>query len=127
MVDQTSDYFSINATTPHQALQISGASVIAPSLGIPTDGAPGDAFCLWPTLEDASQTPLTGRGCHGPSGPYYGTPGEQTLDHHIESIHLFIKVGRDCRRLLPCVPTTLSRFYRSLALCIRSLLVLTRR
>lgn len=59
---------------------------------------PVHAFYLWPTLEDASQTPLTGRGCHGPSGPYYGRPGEQTRTT-IESIHLFIKVGRGCRRL----------------------------
>lgn len=59
---------------------------------------PVGAFYLCSTLEDASQTPLTGRGCHGPSGPCYGRPGEQTRTT-IESIHLFIKVGRDCRRL----------------------------
>lgn len=76
---------------------------------------PVDAFYLWPTLEDASQTPLTGRGCHGPSGPYYGRPGEQTRTT-IESIHLFIKVGRDCRRL-PCV---LSSLPRSIALWPRA-------
>lgn len=62
---------------PRQGLQISGASVIAPSLGIPTHGG---SPCLLPlaNLGRSSQTPLTGRGCHGPDGPHRGRPGEQT-------------------------------------------------
>lgn len=81
IIEQSSDYFSINATAPlppcrfqepPSSRQAWGSRLLLPSGPV---GLPVDAFCLCPTLPPS---PLTGRGCHGPSGPCYGRPGEHT-------------------------------------------------
>lgn len=68
---------------------------------------PVDVFYLWPTLEDASQTPLTGRGCHGPSGPYYGRPGEQTRTTTLNRFIYLLKSAATAVDYHACTPLCL--------------------